>query len=90
MNILELAEKEVGTVLVHGREYFEIDDVDGWNRVATAIAKQAVEEFKAGLVPVAKVAHLYPVTRMPPTLDWDCDTLSLPVGTTLYALGETK
>ena len=85
MNIIELAEKVVGTVLVHGREYFEINDVDGWNRVATAIAKQAVEDYVAGLVQVAFVYRGMTGQISLQGCDGDFFDMSKHIGKTLYA-----
>ncbi len=63
-------------------EFFQAGEVFSF---ATAIAKQAVEEFKAGLVPVAEVAQ---ETFGDGQVIWFKEYPE--DGTKLYALGETK
>ena len=43
-----LAIQQFGTVLVQGKEYFELDEAD-----LQAFAQAVIEDYKAGLVPVA-------------------------------------
>ena len=47
MNILEIAKEQFGTVLVHGKEYFELDE-EGLQAFAVAV----IGEYKASLEPV--------------------------------------
>jgi hypothetical protein len=83
MNIIELAE-----------EYFEgLDEVchplmcKSIEAFATAIAKQAVEEYKAGLVPVATVDEVAQMSQTSWHFNGLFTGLPLHIGTPLYALG---
>ena len=84
MNIIELA-KEHGIRVCQANNHYEFYDVTNLQlqAFATAIAKQAVDEFKAGLVPTACYI---------PNGAYFKDDLSDYHVSTLYALplGETK
>lgn len=49
--IKRLAIQQFGTVLVQGKEYFELDEAD-----IQAFAQAIIENYKASLVPVAYVS----------------------------------
>jgi hypothetical protein len=88
MNIIELAKEYGDSTWIDDKPLsFTFANAD-----LQAFATAIIENYKAGLVPVAEITRIYPETRMSPSLDWEGDTLALPVGTPLYALtlGETK
>ena len=84
MNIIELVQK-----LTHD-EVFVFTHTD-LEELVTAIAKQAVEEFKAGLVPVAHIDIAKRKVILDNTITFKTPTVAVMDNVPLYALPkETK